>query len=370
MPETKKEEKRNRDIAWAACQYSRMVIREGCTQIKNNGYSDEKQRGLQKAIDDVRKKTNESTSAIFNIDWGYYTHFFEKRIAMHYKYSLGNCHDMAMIALDYVLQYAPDVDAQIYGLSPGDHVFLIVGSLDQDRELQNPLTWGEAVYFCDPWSKDVYLAKDYRLHLNAYRYTISEGGRYKNELVEFSSRAHKFVPIRNMNSHFLQKRNMYDNLQTVFLLFHARISIIEQAISHYVKNLKRIENYFADDRITVFQNKQRDISKLSEIILWTRTPKYGEYFSIWLSHYPIQFRYRTMTQQLRYLLRVIIEAICDTIKLSHEEKIKLSGELQVTHFYMTHRVSPLVCVYGVMWMLKKEIFPETKDRPYFVPLMR
>ncbi len=90
--------------------------------------------------------------------------WFETNIKFSTKYSLGNCYEYTLQALDYILQKNPDIDGEIFRILRGDHFFLVLNR-DPNSDPNKPETWGAAV-ICDPWLNAVYEAKEYQSRLS------------------------------------------------------------------------------------------------------------------------------------------------------------------------------------------------------------
>src|SRR5579862_7669695 len=140
------------DIAHLAIKYVRSFVRGGSTQVENNALPEVYRLALESSIRDLR---GEIAHVIYSsADENKY----EAEIEAMKKYSLGNCDEMAKLALYYVLTHHPSIYAQIYQLNRGDHVFFVIG---KDAES----------FICDPWSNKVYPFSEWPDKLEAYKYT-------------------------------------------------------------------------------------------------------------------------------------------------------------------------------------------------------
>jgi hypothetical protein len=140
------------DIAHLAIKYVRPLVRGGSTQVETNALPEIYQLALRSSIHDLRDEVNHviNSSADENK--------YEAKIETIKKYSLGNCGEMADLALYYVLTHHPSIYAQVYQLNRGDHVFLVI---EKDAES----------FICDPWSNKVYPFSEWQDKLKAYKYT-------------------------------------------------------------------------------------------------------------------------------------------------------------------------------------------------------
>ena len=85
-----------REIAIAAKDYARQYIKKGSSQLENNASPEEMQYALNIAVNDIRNQIDSSYTSNKEI-------FYEKKIEILKKYSLGNCGEMTQIALYYVV---------------------------------------------------------------------------------------------------------------------------------------------------------------------------------------------------------------------------------------------------------------------------
>jgi hypothetical protein len=136
------------EIAIAAKEYAQKYIRKSYTQLENNNLPEINQLALHTSILDIRDEIN----GVIDFD----SLSYEKEIEIIQKYSLGNCREMARLALYYVLIHHPNIFAQICYIEDGDHVFLIVGE-DETK-----------AFICDPWSNEIYYFSEWRDKLKNY----------------------------------------------------------------------------------------------------------------------------------------------------------------------------------------------------------
>lgn len=151
-------------IALKACQYANQFVLKGSSQIENNNLSEKKAVCLDEAMIAVRER--QSRFNFFNLE-NIYLRDFKATNFVTKKYSLGNCNELAYLALEYMINQHPNLSAEVFQIVNGDHVFLVINRLEKS-EVTNPATWGKKAYICDPWAKRVFLAKDYRGQLKAF----------------------------------------------------------------------------------------------------------------------------------------------------------------------------------------------------------
>ena len=102
----------NKDIAEKALKYAREIILEGTTQPANNNYSNTR----KKAISDVMFEFHISAmrDPKFSLEFDNNVQQFYQRVQLCKKFSIGNCYEHALLALDYVINHQPQVFAEVF----------------------------------------------------------------------------------------------------------------------------------------------------------------------------------------------------------------------------------------------------------------
>ncbi len=154
------------EIAVLAKEYARNYIKKGSTQLETNDYSEIHRLALESGILDLR---SEVTS---NVNSHTKEESLEVQIETVKKYSLGNCGEIARMALYYVVTHHPQVYAQVYSIGNGDHAFLIIGKKKPLLPMRLE-TWDEDAYVCDPWSNTVYPVSEWKEKLKDYKYSTT-----------------------------------------------------------------------------------------------------------------------------------------------------------------------------------------------------
>jgi hypothetical protein len=231
----------NEHAARNAKNYARSFILEGSTQLINNSYDIDKKKSLYKAIIDLRKHFQihpiswlEFDKAIFN-----FYHVIERSK----KFSIGNCYEMALLALDYVAHQTPSVNAEVYQILGGDHVVLVVGR-KKESDRGKPETWGDETYICDPWSDSAYPASEYLSKTkNFYRsYRDNETGNYTNNIQDFNPAFHTLSPRVPENTDYIRKYNSIAHLAKIHHLFQKKQGIIISATENVERALAKIRD--------------------------------------------------------------------------------------------------------------------------------
>ncbi|WP_392538659.1 hypothetical protein [Legionella sp. 227] len=231
-------------IAKAACAYSRSFILKGSSQLVNNTYDQAQRVSLFRAILDLRALCSEYPGYRLEINEVYQEFHFT--IQQCKKFSLGNCYEMALMALDYVLQHAsPSVNAEVYEIEGGDHAFLVVGRKKNSHPKQ-PETWGEDAVICDPWSNEVYPASEYLAQTKNF-YEVIHNGDYSNCVEKFDNRRHKLSPIPWHNTEYLRTINSRPHLDKIIELFHKKMTLIINALEKLEGKLHAIVQRLAQE---------------------------------------------------------------------------------------------------------------------------
>jgi hypothetical protein len=194
-------------VAQHACQYARDEIRIGSSQLQLNDYAVEHRMALFNAVNDVRANM---MHAVANSVIDKAVACFEVSIAHCKKYSLGNCEELALMALHYMVTTQSNINAEMYAIIGGDHAFLVVGR-KQGSDPSNPTTWGKAAMICDPWSNTVYPASEYLTKLKGFRAVMTSHGDYKNTVMNFNPHFHKLMPAYYYNSSYMLKNATQSN---------------------------------------------------------------------------------------------------------------------------------------------------------------
>ena len=212
-------------IGEMAKDYSRQQILEGTTQLENNAYDPNKKEAIQISLSIIRDQLREE-GFFLNVDNT--MRFFEQRVADCKKFSIGNCHELALMALDWMVRKRPDVNAEIYQIVGGDHAFLVIGR-NSTSNPSRPEEWGDDTYICDPWSNTVYQAREYLTKTKNFYREYNADGSFTNKIEDFNPVRHTLKPIPNQNnSHILS--SSYTSNKTILNVF---TSLNERYLSIY-----------------------------------------------------------------------------------------------------------------------------------------
>lgn len=257
MTREAKESGRVYEQAKKANNYARSFIKKGFTQLEVNTYSDDCYKALSSAVDAQREATRvegllESLTSLTN---NFVLDLYEREIENSKKTSLGNCQELAFLALDYFVENAPDINVELVNIKNGDHVFLVVGRTH--GVLKNKSTWNAGAYICDPWSGEngVVCHADTAIIHNYFRkklydiptaeekqprgtlqpVTDMKMARYENCIEPM--RHHQFIADYILNTTDLINSRKKENIQKIF---NKKLKLIVDAAYKLQKKLKFI----------------------------------------------------------------------------------------------------------------------------------
>lgn len=242
-------------VAKRACAYARTYILLGTTQLINNTYPLAKKRSLSKAVYDLRNACNENSLFLLEIDLAIKN--FYQTIELCKKYSLGNCYELALMALDYVVHNASEVDAEVYQIKGGDHVFLVIGRPEKSH-INKPETWGNEAYICDPWSNDVYPASQYLSKIKNYYRVGDDAQIYNNYTEDFNPSKHVLSPLGRYNTSHIRSAQSDEHLKKMIKFF-------EEKSAYLLNAMNTLEEKLTDIAIRLLENYGDDNEKIAVI---------------------------------------------------------------------------------------------------------
>lgn len=210
---------------------------------------------------------------------------YESIIEITSKYSLGNCAELSLQALDYILHNVDvNINAEVYKIAYGDHSILVLNR-DQNSDTANPLKWGENAVIADPWADKVFKASDYLLQLKNF-YSKEK----KNYIEDLDPLKHYLVQEYGFNTDFLRPRIPKKNIKNLKITFLNEVAQLIKILEDYRKILKtdanriRIKYGDNDERILILSKKvntiKKSISKIKEISDQLFSEEYQNNYSI------------------------------------------------------------------------------------------
>ncbi|STX27994.1 Uncharacterised protein [Legionella beliardensis] len=201
------------DYADRAKAHARSQILKGSTQPENNALPYTRFDALDEGTDAVRKLEDERVAdrlASNTLEDSSLVRF-ETTLDITSKYSIGSCHELAIHAFDFMLQMQPNINAEIFSLSGGDHEFLVLNR-EKDSIPGSPDTWGPNAVICDPWANHVYPASSYRTKLRAY---VFDEEHKENLTAKFDPEKHR-LKLSCYNTEYFQRIRTVDYLKENF----------------------------------------------------------------------------------------------------------------------------------------------------------
>jgi hypothetical protein len=210
-----------------AISYARSYIVNGNTWLSSNGLDADSKRVLNTGVGFVREEKNSLLHSSKNpVD-----NFFSV-VTTSKKYSLGNCHELAFMALHYLVSKYPDYRSEVVSLGQGNHVFVVIGR-DENSEIGNINTWGKDAIICDPWANKIFPASEYLTELKGYK--LESQGTFGNKILVNT--------VQNYNPQlFIPETENLPNSELVKQNNAAFESIIEEFKSKLVNITNELKN--------------------------------------------------------------------------------------------------------------------------------
>jgi hypothetical protein len=254
----------NEQLGQDACAYAREQIIDGGTQLVNNQYHPAKRRALRQAVSDMRKAARKTE---FLVDIDKSLRFFEAKIEKSKQLSIGNCQELALMAMHHVLISQSKATAEVYHIEGGDHAFLVIGRKKESKP-HEPETWGEDAYICDPWSNSVYPATEYLTKTKNFFSTRLPEGDYKNNIEDFNPSKHKLSPIPNQNKDYILSTTEKSNkiLLEVFATMNERyLTIYDKLANDLQSTANHLKKKYGehDPKFQIIQTKINEIRTIT-----------------------------------------------------------------------------------------------------------
>ena len=312
------------DVALQANMYARAYILEGTTQLITNTYDLEKKLQIKKLLTTIRNPSNKYPGLTLEVDRAIIE--FYRTVEDCKKLSVGNCHELSLMALDYVAHHAPHVSAEIYNITGGDHAFLVVGR-KKGSNPANPGTWGKDAYISDPWSDMVYPATEYLSKTKNYYNTPKGVEDYTNHIEDFNPAKHRLQPMANQNTHYIRTTQSEDHLLKVKTLFKTKIGLVLAATQKLNNNLEKISNRL----LKLYGESDEKYIVLKKMITELRTLHSA--IKADLSNINFQENYATLRSTLEEKLTASVEICGKATTISAEDKQTLNKYKKEGNFF-------------------------------------
>lgn len=207
-------------LAQEACRYARMYIKKGHTQLETNDLSSEQFFAINLGIYGYLGANQEKgligtrDAVILLTDEDYLTENkflaeYDSYVFISAKYSLGNCGELAILALDFLLNLNTySIHAELCVIAGGDHAFLLINREPTSNSLKN-------AFICDPWANKIYPAEEYRDKLQNY---VFDKTTSKNTVEPFNPDKHELRRENFLSTSYFKflHRILIPRLQNVF----------------------------------------------------------------------------------------------------------------------------------------------------------
>lgn len=257
-------------IGLAACRYARQIVLKSASAIESNDLPDDKFAMLRAGVEQMRAVVSDLKlhPAQHMLDPDTTIAFFNNTNALTRKYSLGNCFEYACLALEYVYQQHAGIEAEVFDLYGGDHIFLVIGHKKTNSfNCSDPCTWGDSAYICDPWRNSVYPAIEYKTKLTNYYLKEAANVRSIN-VIEPLQPHHVLGPYKyEFNTSYLAKQETLEYKQSLMQVFQYKIAALRQTTLFIWKKARRLHDHKVEARFNAILEALSDASKLS--IEWT-----------------------------------------------------------------------------------------------------
>ena len=111
------------------------------------------------------------------------------------KYNVGNCSEMACVALAHAMDIKATQRVELCMIQHGDHIFLVIGRNAGNYPPGDYKKWGPDAYVCGPWEESCYPASDIESYLNDYCDTIYASGEFHTMVKPFNPTKQKLRPL-------------------------------------------------------------------------------------------------------------------------------------------------------------------------------
>ncbi len=347
-------------IAYLAVKESRKRIFRSYSAIETNDAEFKKQVSIYQVIKSIREQYY--TFSLLRVEANRVREDIrrlKKFISDIKKYASGNCSEHAHLAFEFILDNYPSVNAEIYKIHGGDHVFVVVGRA-VDSNPSDPMTWGENAYFCDPWSDKVFKASNYQMELRNFRWRIeSKLTRFiaylKKKLLRQKIdpsvyRIERFTEPFNHDKHILKpvivsthqiqellEENPESSEKTIAYV-HERLLHLIKIITHLAEELQRLCNTILKkygDNDEKYQAVKRKLLLAQQCI---KEIKSSEDTSFKNNQLYSTVCYQDLLSKLTDLLRKHIEGAC--LLLTYEDDELKILQRPRTYFHRFFRLNP------------------------------
>lgn len=251
------------DIAIAANRYANQIILRSATGLQANSLAVDRFEMLRDGVEQVRARISEMrcSPSVDLLDPDMSIATFSAINTLTKKYSIGNCFEYSCLALEYIYHNHPEVDAEIFDIHEGDHVFVVIGrDKSTDAELTDPTTWGHAAYICDPWMNSVFPAADYKTRLKNFSHRVQNGKGVN--IVESLEEHHLLIPYKHpYNTKYLFQQETAEYKQILLSMFQYKLAVLKKHLGSLGKMANQQKQIPLATRCAQWQQQLMEISR-------------------------------------------------------------------------------------------------------------
>lgn len=251
-----------------AIRYVQHFVKKGHTHLSNRDLDISQRLALATAMKNIRELADDSP--LYQLTDDDALRRFIHRINIIKKYSLGNCSEMSLLALEFIVNNKPELDAKRFTIQDGDHVVLVIGkagcfeSLVEDSK-DEPRGLLDDAWICDPWRDDCYPFKQYLTRLSAHYF---DDDQVLGQVYPFNERVHRLVPYDLSAAEIRDKKTQESTIKLYehyinkiqYLESKLRCYMLHQASSNQVQDQDQHQIRLIQDNITALRTHQFDRS--------------------------------------------------------------------------------------------------------------
>jgi len=232
--------------AEAANDYVKEFDIVSATHPKFAGLTREQQARILGKLQEVRDVSGYKSNLSLGLDIAFDD--FAQRTAKAKEKGSGNCHEKALLAVDYIAKNHPETRAEMFSMPEVDHVFCVINR-ERESDPKNPASWGESAYVCDPWAEEVYPAqeltkpRDYQFSECKIKETSDHQITWldvKLVDVQFDPNKHS-LKLSEYNSDFIGQTYVNENVDAIVDTYRERTTNMVSALNDFSTDLGELQ---------------------------------------------------------------------------------------------------------------------------------
>ena len=234
---------RNKALAIAAKEYVQNVIKWGKTGPVFHTLDKDAQRRLDQDLGRLRTAAVSFSEVCVELDR--HLDLYYKTAEMAKQLKIGNCGENAVLALDYVVRNASDVDAEVYLMQGYDHAFLVIGRDPQsdpvkpEPGVRMPMCAIRGGGEAHP-AEELTRPKAYQSTDTKYSSTVL--GDFSTQVVttEFNPEKHTLEPNGKLNTQHVRTSSTGEHINALINLHQKKSDLILLSLNNLSDNLGQI----------------------------------------------------------------------------------------------------------------------------------